>query len=238
MITEAPIKDLATKKDLLDYLLNLVTDKRKALFDKVLEYRTKHIAIVLEDIYQSQNASAVLRTCDLTGVQDVHIIENNYEYSVNPDVALGSSKWLTMTKYNELENNTIDAFNKLREQGYTIVATSPHKNDKNLTSLPLEKKVAIVLGTELTGLSSLAINNADQYLQIPMYGFTESYNISVSAALILFTLTERLRNSEIDWKLLPEEIIDIKLDWAKKSIDRSDIVTRHFLKNYKSKINH
>jgi tRNA (guanosine-2'-O-)-methyltransferase len=238
MITEPLIDDLSTKKDLLDYLLQLVTEKRKILFDDVLRYRTRHITIVLEDIYQSQNASAVLRTCDLTGIQDVHIIENNYEYSVNPDVALGSSKWLTMTKYNERENNTLDAFNKLRSSGYKIVATSPHKNDKNLNSLSLNDKVAIVLGTELTGLSSIAIDNADEYLQIPMYGFTESYNISVSAALILFTLTERLRSSDIDWKLFPEEVIDIKLDWAKKSIDRSDVVIRHFLKNYNSKINH
>jgi tRNA (guanosine-2'-O-)-methyltransferase len=238
MITEPLIDDLSTKKDLLDYLLQLVTEKRKILFDDVLRYRTRHITIVLEDIYQSQNASAVLRTCDLTGIQDVHIIENNYEYSVNPDVALGSSKWLTMTKYNEHENNTLDAFDKLRSSGYKIVATSPHKNDKNLNSLSLNDKVAIVLGTELTGLSSLAIENADEYLQIPMYGFTESYNISVSAALILFTLTERLRSSDIDWKLFPEEVIDIKLDWAKKSIDRSDVVIRHFLKNYNSKINH
>lgn len=238
MITEPLIEDLSIKKDLLDYLLDLVTEKRKIIFDDVLKYRTRHIAIVLEDIYQSQNASAVLRTCDLTGVQDVHIIENNYEYSVNPDVALGSSKWLTMTKYNEHENNTITTFDQLRSQGYKIVATSPHKNDKNLNSISIDDKIAVVLGTELTGLSQVAIDNADEYLQIPMYGFTESYNISVSAALILFTLTERLRSSDVDWKLFPEEVMDIKLDWAKKSIDRSDVVIRHFLKNYKSQINH
>lgn len=237
MITEPPIEDLSTKKDLLNHLLEFITNERKALFEEVLSFRTKHITIVLEDIYQSQNASAVLRTCDLTGIQDVHIIENNYEYNVNPNVTLGSSKWITLKKYNEKKNNTIDTFNKLRSQGYRIVATTPHKNDKNLKSISLDDKIAVVLGTELTGLSQVAIDNADEYLKIPMYGFTESFNISVSAALILFTLTQRLRSSDINWNLLPEEVIDIKLDWAKKSIDRSDVMIRHFLKNYKSQIN-
>lgn len=234
MLAEPILDNLDTKRDLLDYLLNFVTEKRKSLFEKVLSYRTKHITVVLEDIYQSQNASAVLRTCDLTGIQDVHIIENNYEYSVNPDVALGSSKWLDLHKYNEKEENTVDTFQKLRSQGYRIVATTPHKNEQTLDSIPLDGKVAVVLGTELTGLSDVAIENADEYLRIPMYGFTESYNISVSAALILFTLTQRLHGSDINWNLLPEEIIDIKLEWAKRTIDRSDVMIRHFFKNYKS----
>lgn len=237
MINEPLIEDESLKMDLLNHLLQFVTDERKALFGEVLKFRTKHITVVLEDIYQSQNASAVLRTCDLTGIQEVHIIENKYEYKVNPNVSLGSSKWLTLNWHNEKEENTIDTFNKLRSQGYRIVATTPHKNNKNLKSISLDSKMAIVLGTELTGLSSEAINNADEYLQIPMYGFTESYNISVSAALILFTLTERLRSSNFDWQLLPEEVINIKLDWARKSIDRSDVMIRHFLKNYKSRLN-
>jgi len=234
MIEEPVIQDFATKKKLLDHLMNFITENKKTLFDNVLQYRTRHITVVLEDIYQSQNASAVLRTCDLTGVQDVHIIENNYEYSVNPDVALGSSKWLNLYKYNQESENTTDAFKRLKNKGYRIVATTPHKNEESLETIPLDKKIALVLGTELTGLSETAIKNADEYLRIPMYGFTESYNISVSAALILFTLTERLRSSNISWKLSPEEVVNIKLEWAQRTIDRSDVIVRHFLKHYNS----
>ena len=134
-----------------------------------------------------------------------------------------------MIKYNNNENNTLDAFAKLRKDGYTIVATTPHKNDFNLDTLPIDKKVAVVFGTELTGLSELAINNADEYLRIPMYGFTESYNISVSAALTLFTLTQRLRRSEIDWQLSDDEISDILLNWARNSVGRSEVIERHFI---------
>ena len=211
--------------------MSFVSDKRKTRFEEVLQHRTRHITVVLEDIFQPHNASAVLRSCDLTGVQDVHIIENGNDYNVNPEVALGSSKWLNLIKYNEKDNNTLDTFDQLRKDGYTIVATTPHKNDFDLDTLPIDKKIAVVFGTELTGLSDLAINNADEYLRIPMYGFTESYNISVSAALTLFTLTQRLRKSNINWQLEDDEISDILLDWARSSVSRSEVIERHFMKD-------
>ena len=221
--------DSPTKIRLLDHLMSFVSEERKKRFNEVLQYRTRHICVVLEDIYQPHNASAVLRSCDLTGVQDVHIIENKNEYEVNPEVALGSSKWLNLIKYNNKDNNTLDAYNSLKSKGYTIVATTPHKKAMNLDELPIDNKIAVVFGTELTGLSDVAINSADEYLRIPMFGFTESYNISVSAALTLFTLTQRLRNGNIDWKLSNNETTDILLDWARGSISRAEIIERHFL---------
>jgi len=223
--------DKPTKIKLREHLMSFVSDKRKTRFEEVLQHRTRHITVVLEDIFQPHNASAVLRSCDLTGVQDVHIIENGNDYNVNPEVALGSSKWLNLIKYNEKDNNTLDTFDQLRKDGYTIVATTPHKNDFDLDTLPIDKKIAVVFGTELTGLSDLAINNADEYLRIPMYGFTESYNISVSAALTLFTLTQRLRKSNINWQLEDDEISDILLDWARSSVSRSEVIERHFMKD-------
>ena len=221
------------KIKLLEHLMSFVSEERKKRFNEVLQYRTRHLCVVLEDIYQPHNASAVLRSCDLTGVLDVHIIENRNEYDVNPQVALGSSKWLNLIKYNDQDNNTLGAFDSLRDSGYTIVATTPHKNAHDLDSLPLDKKVAIVFGTELTGLSDIAIDSADEHLRIPMYGFTESYNISVSAALTLFTLTQRLRRGEVNWKLHDYEVTDTLLDWARRSISRSEIVEQHFNNNIK-----
>ena len=221
--------DSGTKIKLLEHLMSFISEERKKRFNEVLQYRTRHICVVLEDIYQPHNASAVLRSCDLTGVQDVHIIENKNEYEVNPEVALGSSKWLNLIKYNNKDNNTLDAYNSLKSEGYTIVATTPHKKAMNLDELPIDNKIAVVFGTELTGLSDVAINSADEYLRIPMFGFTESYNISVSAALTLFTLTQRLRSNNTDWKLSNNEITDILLDWARSSINRADVIERHFL---------
>lgn len=223
--------DSPIKIKLLDHLMSFVSEERKKRFNEVLQYRTRHICVVLEDIYQPHNASAVLRSCDLTGILDVHIIENKNEYEVNPEVALGSSKWLNLVKYNTKENNTLDAINSLKKKGYTVVATTPHKDAKDLDNLPLDSKVAIMFGTELTGLTDIAINSADENLRIPMYGFTESYNISVSAAITLFTLTQRLRNTNINWKLSEDELTDTLLDWARRSINRSEIVEQHFINN-------
>ena len=226
--------DRDQKKALLSYFQEFITEERQALFEKVLSQRTRHITVVLEDIYQSHNASAVLRTCDLTGIQDVHIIENRNEFNVNPDVALGSSKWLNLIRYSD-ENNTIaKVFKTLKAQGYRIIATTPHKNDNTPETIPLEGKMAIVLGTELNGLTDDAIEMADEYLRIPMYGFTESYNISVSAALILYTLSKRLRNSEINWSLTAEEKTDILLEWSRRSIKKSDVLEREFFRKLNS----
>ncbi len=222
--------DNTTKRELVNFLSEFITEERKAIFKQVLQYRSKHITVVLEDIFQPHNASAVLRTCDLTGVLDVHIIENFNEYTVNPEVALGSSKWLNLNIYNEQSNNTIPTFEKLRKEGYKIIATTPHKNSKSLENIDLSEKSAIVFGTELTGLSDIAIDNADEYLRIPMYGFTESYNISVSAALVLFTLSERMRKENVAWQLSETEHLQTLLDWTRRSINKVEGIEKRFFK--------
>ena len=220
--------DLDRKRKIMDHLSGFVTEKRLTLFNRVLQNRTRYLAVVLEDIYQPHNASAVLRSCDCFGVQDVHIIENQNAYEINPDVALGAYKWLTMTRYAEGDNNTLEAFRKLRSSGYSIVATSPHEGDYSLEEFPLDRKPAFVFGTELNGLSATAMAHADAYVRIPMFGFTESFNISVSASIILHHMTQKLRKSTIDWKLSEEEMIDIKLDWLRNSIKRSDLIEKQF----------
>ncbi|MCD4772224.1 MAG: RNA methyltransferase [Bacteroidales bacterium] len=223
--------NISVKKELLKQMLEVILDNRKQRFEDVIKYRTRYITVILEDIFQSHNASAVLRSCDCLGIQDIHIIENNNEYVLSNNVTLGSSKWLSIKNYNHKEENTIKTLKKLKSNGYRIVATSPHKNDCKLEDLPIDGKFALLFGTEHKGLSDEAIENADEFVYIPMYGFTESYNISVSAALSLHYLSEKLRKSNINWHLTEEEIIDIKLDWARNTINKPDILERGFLKN-------
>jgi tRNA (guanosine-2'-O-)-methyltransferase len=225
--------DILTKQKLNDFLLSLITEERKTTFEKVLNFRTRHISVVLENIYQSHNASAVLRSCDLTGIQDIHILENKNEYNVNPEVAMGSAKWLHMYKYFEEKDNTLKTINHLKSQGYKIIATTPHENSYTPETLPLDNKCALLFGTELTGLSDVAIENADEFLTIPQFGFTESYNISVSVAISLYTLINRLHDSNIDWHLSDEEKLDLRLNWSRASLKRIDIIEQQFLKNLK-----
>ena len=219
------------KLKLIGHLSSFITESRNKLLDEVLQSRTRYVTVALEDIFQPHNASAVLRTCDCFGVQDVHIIENQNKYEVNPDVALGSSKWLNLVRYDRGDDNSDEAFRNLKEKGYTLVATSPRKNGILLSELPPEIKPAFVFGTELRGLSETALSAADLHMRIPMYGFTESFNISVSAALILHEYTEKLRKSEINWRLTEDEKLDIKLSWLRNSIKRSELIEQEFLKN-------
>ncbi len=219
------------EKKLIDFLSKFVTEKRVKLFDKVLEKRSRYLTVVLEDIYQPHNASAVLRSCDCFGFQDVHIIENKNEYYISPDIALGSSKWLDLKRYNEKSNNTIETIQKLKNENYRIIATTPHKSAKNLQTFDINKgKFAIFFGTEMSGLSEKVFENSDEYLKIDMFGFTESLNISVSVATILHHLRLRLERSKINFLLKKEEKLNIKLEWLRRSIKKSDLLEKEFYK--------
>jgi tRNA (guanosine-2'-O-)-methyltransferase len=221
------------KEKLIRHLAQFVTEKRMQTINRVLSQRTRYITVVLEDIYQSHNASAVLRSCDCFGIQDVHIIENRNTYQVNPDVALGSNKWLTLYKYTRDRNNTADALAGLKKKGYRIVATTPHSNGCAPEEFDLHKgKTALVFGTELEGLTADAAAMADEFLTIPMVGFTESLNISVTVAILLHHLTGRLRKSGIPWHLSEAENLQVKLQWLKNSISRSDTIEKSFLENH------
>jgi tRNA (guanosine-2'-O-)-methyltransferase len=214
---------LEQKQALLRHLRQFVEDKRAEKFEQIIRFRTKQLTVVLENIFQSQNASAVLRSCECMGVQDIHVIENSYKFETHPDIVLGANKWLNIFQYNHSEtNNTLEAIKNLRNKGYKIVATTPHKNDFSLEELPIENKIALFFGTEQTGLSDDVIQQADYFMQIPMCGFTESYNISVSAAISMYELTKRIRQSDVNWQLSEDERIDILLDWFVRSIRMSE----------------
>ena len=209
---------------LLELFLEHISENKKGLFQEIIEHRNRHITVVLENLYQPHNAAAVLRSCDCFGVHDVHVIENDNKYEPNKEIDMGSSKWLNINKYSDEENNTLNCINTLKSKGYKIVAT-PHKDDCLIDELPLDQPIALLFGTEATGLSDLALEASDAFVKLPMYGFTESYNISVSVALALFNLTERMRKDEsINWQLSDEEKVAIQLDWVKKVVKRSDKV--------------
>jgi tRNA (guanosine-2'-O-)-methyltransferase len=225
------MKKTAYRDQLIAYLSQFMLERRQVLFDEILEKRTDYLSVVLEDIYQSQNASAVLRTCDCFGIQNVHVIENEYNYKINPDVAMGADKWLNIHYYDKQENNTETAIATLKRQGYRIVATTPYQNDTNLEDFDLSAgKFALLFGSERPGISQIAIDNADEFLKIPMHGFTESFNISVSAAICLHHLTWKLHQTDISWQLDYERTQDLKLDWMKKSIKKSKLLVKEFEK--------
>ncbi len=214
---------LVQKEQLYSALCELYSDNKRELFERLAPLRTRHITVVLEDIFQSHNASAVLRSCDCFGVQDVHVVEQRNLYKPNPEVAMGSNKWVDYYKHTSIQ----ETYDLLHRKGYRIVATLPHENDTMIGDLDISRPTALVFGTELTGLTQEAIDGADGYVKIPMYGFTESFNISVCAALSLFSLTERMRRMPgLAWQLTPEEQLTLKLYWSLQVIRDGEQVLR------------
>lgn len=222
---------MADLSGLNSYLKNFISKERKALFEKNILNRTRYLSVVLEDIYQPHNASAVLRTCDCFGIQDVHVIENQNKYQVNPDVALGSSQWVNLIKHNRQEHNTVSCIKQLKSNGYRIVATTPHTHDVTLENLVLEDgKMALFFGTEMRGLSKTMLDHADTFLKIPMFGFTESFNISVSASIILHHLTYKLYQSEVNWQLTDFEKEQVQHQWLKQTIKKVTLIIDDYCK--------
>lgn len=201
--------------------------------DRVLNDRTRYITVVLENIYQPHNASAVLRSCDCFGIQDVHIIENSYQYEFNPHVSLGAAQWLNLHRYNTLENNTPACIAGLKKEGYRIIATTPDPKAVSIHNFDVTKgRFALLFGTEKFGLTPEACSMADEFIRIPMYGFTESFNISVSVSLCLFHFTEKIRTEMAQWQLSEEEQLDIYLQWYRNTITNSALIERKFHDDY------
>ena len=218
------------REAILGELQKFLKPQRIERFEEVLANRTKHFTVAVENIFQSHNASAVMRSCDCFGVQDLHVIANHNEYELSKDVAMGAEKWVDMHSYYEKENNTQDCIDALKSQGFQIVATTPHTDDVLLPDFDVTKKSAFFFGTEISGLSDIVLDQADAFVRIPMYGFTESYNISVSAALVLHDVVNRLKKSEVDWALSEQDLMDKRIDWAVKSLKSGPQVLEQLLK--------
>lgn len=216
-------------KALIEHLEQFVTDERKARLQEVLHNRTRHITVVLEDLYQTQNISAVMRSCECYGIQDAYIVENRNQFEIHKDISMGADKWLTLHHYPHEEHNMKQCIDDLHARGYTVVATLPDEKKTTIHDLPVENKTAFLFGTELTGLSEEAVQYADCNALIPMYGFTESFNISNSAAIILSNFSERLRHSNVDWHLTDEENEILYFKWLQKSIRDPEGIIRHYL---------
>lgn len=225
------------REKLLEFLSGFISDNKKNLFEKNIEHRTRYMTVVLEDIFQSHNASAVMRSCDCFGVQDIHVIENENEYNINPDVAMGSTKWITLKKYNKEKNNTVECLRELKKQGYRIVGTTPHSKSCSLEEFDVTKgKFALVFGSEEPGLSEIAFEECDELINISMFGFTESFNISVSAAICLHHLKWKINSSETPYKLSGTEKIEILIAWAKQVVKKADLLEKEFFKMNDDKI--
>lgn len=220
------------KIKLYDYLGGMCPENKLDLFERNVKKRTRYITVVLEDVEHPHNGSAVLRSCDCFGVQDMYFIEKEHRFRVSVGPAAGSEKWVDYRKFGKsFENPTRSCLASLKEKGYKIIATTPHERDCMIADLDITDKTAFVFGTERTGISDDVRDMADGFVKLPMYGFAESYNISVCAALILYDATERMRKTPtLNWQLSPEEMLDIRLEWQRLILKRYDLLLPHAIK--------
>ena len=213
-----------TDPKLLEHLESYLTEHRKQRFDTVLAQRTKHFTVATEDVYQLHNTSAVMRSCDVFGIQEVNIVEEQNSKSIDREIAMGAQKWVDLNRYNSVNDCILD----LKHKGYQIVATTPHANDCELHDFDVTKKSCFFFGRETEGVSQEVLDAANCYLKIPMVGFTESLNISVSAAIILQHVTTKLKQTDINWQLSENEMNEKRLDWCKKTIKSYDDIVERF----------
>lgn len=212
-------------QELLSYLQGFLTERRRHLFKKVLSERTLHITVAVEDVYQLHNTSAVIRSCDAFGIQELHVIEEVNVKRIDREIAMGAQKWVDVQRH----QSTKACIQRLREKGYRIVATSPHKKAYPLENVRVDEKLALFFGRETEGLSPEVLEQADDFIYIPMQGFTESLNISVSAAIILQALSQKLRASQIHWELDMQTRFNLEMAWTKKMIKDVDRIIERFL---------
>lgn len=210
--------------ELFHYLRGFLTENRIALFEKILSERTRHFTVVTEDVYQLHNTSAVMRSCDVFGIQDLHVVEERFGKRVDREIAMGAQKWVNLNRYQTMDS----CLNTLKAEGYQIVATTPREDAQRLPEFDISKKSAFFFGTERHGLSDEVLEAADSFLTIPMYGFTESLNISVSVAIILQNLVSRLKASDVNWQLPEEDRNVIEMKWIKNSIKSVDKIIERF----------
>jgi tRNA (guanosine-2'-O-)-methyltransferase len=223
-----------------DYILsefyNLLTDDRIRLFEKIIDQRTNHLTVISEDIFQEHNASAIVRTCDSFGIQTLHLIETRNTYQVHEGISRGSNQWVTLEHHYSEGKTTSDILNQLKSRGYKIAATSPHAIEYDIFNLPIDQPVALLFGAEKKGITSQAMENADYLVRIPMYGFAESLNVSVAAAITLNELRNRLNQSSISWQLRDKEKLDTLLSWCRKHIKSSELIENEIRKRYIEKM--
>lgn len=212
-----------------------LSEKRKNFIDEVLEMRTNYVQVVLEDIIDPHNVSAVLRTGECLGIQQYHIIDKQNPFKIGRGVSKGATKWIDINQYREGERRTENALADLKQKGYKLLVTSPKAGAKSLGDIDLSKPLAVIFGNEKSGVSQTALAMADEIVKIPMYGFTESYNISVSAAIILHHLIERMHKEVDDWQLTAEQFLNYKLAWLKKCMAKPDYYQDYFVKVFHSK---
>ena len=199
----------------LEYMSQFLTEERKAVLQRTVASRTHYMRILTENMFHPQNASAIMRHCEAFGIQQIHTVEDRCKFDPSVNIVRGTQKWVDV----EHHETTREALAALKSEGYRIVATTPHRCSATPETFDVTKgKFTLVFGTEHAGISDEVIEAADDFLMIPMCGMVESLNVSASAAILIYMLSERIRQSVDGWQLSDDEQLKLLTRWTMSSV--------------------
>lgn len=212
------------------FLEQHISAHRLQKIKNVLAQRTRHLTVVLENLYHPENGNAVIRSVECFGLQEMYVVQEKYDWKYSLKIARGAAKWTDVHAYGTEEVGAVACFRQLRERGYQLVATDPQPGSCTAQNLDISRPVALIFGTESTGVAPETLAMADARIHIPMVGFTESFNISVSAGILLAQLRQRLEVEVPNWQLPEADQMSIYADWLVKSVRHADALLRAFEK--------
>ena len=202
-------------RERLDYLTKFITDERREVLQRTVDSRTHYMRILTENMFHPQNASAIMRHCEAFGIQQIHTVEDRCKFDPSVNIVRGTQKWVDV----EHPDTTAEALATLKAEGYRIVATTPHRCSATPETFDVTKgKFALVFGTEHAGISDEVIAAADDFLMIPMCGMVESLNVSASAAILIYMLSQRIREQVTGWQLSDAEQLRLLTRWTMSSV--------------------
>ena len=209
-----------------DYMSGFLTGERIQTLRRTLAMRTRYMTILTENTFHPQNASALVRHCEAFGVQDLHTVETMCRFDPSVNIVRGTDKWIDIIRHDSTE----EAIASLKASGYRIVATTPHRESCTPETFDVEKgRFCLVFGTQHAGVSPQIISAADEFLRIPMCGMVESLNVSASAAILIYMLSQRMRLSDVAWRLSEAECSEVMFRWVMSSVrDARRILERRF----------
>ena len=200
-------------------LNDFLTPERLEKISRVVDQRSEFFIPVLENLYDRGNVSAVMRSCEAFGFYKMHIIQENEAFKESKRVTQGAEKWLEINQWQE----TRDCLKTLKKAGYKVFTTSLSEEALSFTNLCFDQKTAVVLGNEKEGVSEKAKELSDGNVLLPMQGFTQSFNISVAAALCSFAakMKDPKVIDETEKKRLKALYVLKTLNWSDKALKES-----------------
>ena len=202
-------------------LAEFTTSERYEVLRRTVAMRTRYMTVLAENMFHGQNAAALIRHCEAFGIQEMHTVETLCRFDPNPDIARGTDQWVDVRRH----SSTAGALAALRRDGYRIVATTPHREDVTPETFDVTRgPFALVFGTEHAGISDEVIAGADEFLRIPMCGMVESLNVSASAAILIYTLSERMRLTVGNWRMSDAEQAETLCRWMRRSVKDSEAI--------------